>query len=809
MKKGASAVAALIVAVLVYAFWPENEDAAQPPVTYPREESAVANSREAKIEKPLTTELAVGSTPADGTLIAGIARHHHDGTGVPGVIVRAYDEHKDKSYEVVTNDAGAYALRELNPGDRGVDIRIEARTDVEGHHAVLVQPLKRLYPGDQWTAFDIEIVPNTGVVTGRVLGKQMAYYPNRVRTNIEALLSDLSNPAAEEAWRNVHSESTTPLAGVRVLLTLNRGRLQRDTVQFETITDTAGRYRFEGVPVGAGSVQAITEGRSVRLKDGFGHKDFKIADGEVLEIEDLILEADAVAVTGRVVDVDGRPILNARVNAEPVYNYEEGYRESRATITTTTNAYGEYTISGLRASSFNDAVGYLGTGFASDRGGTYLIRADAEGYAPAQVAVPVLQQKSVDFAIALYDAVRLSSRWPETKDEMGPPPSRPKQVFDDRSIQVGDLVLKTGATVAGYVVDTHDRPQANVEVQMVSEKPERYVGFHEYPVELDAVKTDVAGAFKISDVPELTYTFEVKNATGAVLRAHNEPLRVEDGTRYEDIEVVIESALDRGDIVANIVDVITGKPVSDFAVQIVELKSPQEPNPQYGHLHTYQDTGRFRLEGISAGDVTLEIHTEGYAPDRIQARVDAGALVELEIPLQRGGTLRGHTTRNGELAGSWVLIEGLVNGSGQSYGEGVYELPDLKPGTYTVKYTSQIEGGPVTTWDTEYRWVEIESGAETVADVDFGGTCTIEGGFSGPEGLRWFVQVYDASIPGDDKLRAMAGKFEETGQYIIDNLDAGTYTVSAIARTDEEVVLEDSRQVTLAPDETLTLDFSL
>ncbi|MEX2016014.1 MAG: carboxypeptidase-like regulatory domain-containing protein [Candidatus Hydrogenedentales bacterium] len=104
---------------------------------------------------------------------------------------------------------------------------------------------------------------------------------------------------------------------------------------------------------------------------------------------------------------------------------------------------------------------------------------------------------------------------------------------------------------------------------------------------------------------------------------------------------------------------------------------------------------------------------------------------------------------------------------------------------------------------------EVESGRETIIDVDFGGPSSIAGAFSRPEDLKWFVQVCDESIPADDKLRAMAGKFEETGRYVIDDLAPGTYMISAIARTDEDVVLEDSRQVTLAPGETLTLDFSL
>ena len=809
MKANVSAMVVLVVALVIYALWPGVEQKRSAPVTASSGEQE-ADTPAAPVTVASGADLPAPTPPIEvQTSVAGTARMRETGEPVAGVIVRAYDQHKDTFYETTTDEAGAYALRELHPGERGVDIGIEAHTELEGHHATLVHPLKRLYPGDQWTEFDIEIVPSTGVVTGRVLGKERVYFTNRVRSNIEALLSDLSIPATQQAWEDVSSEVIAPLDGIRVVLTLNQSHYRREIERIEARTDASGRYRIEGVPVGAGSVEVIPEGRSVSMKDGWIKREFRIADGEVLELDDLTLDADAVTVTGRVVDADGQPIPNAHVVAEPAPYYEEGYREGRATVAATTDDTGNYALPGLRPGSFNDAIDILESGFAA-AGGTYLVRADAPGFAPAQVAVPILQQKSVEFALALDEAVRHSSRWPELQDEMGPPAQRPRGVFSDDAMQLDDLVLHAGSSVSGVVVDTHGRAQAHAELRLISEKPERYVGFEPYPADPEAVKVEGTGAFAVTDIPAAVYRFEVTNDRGATLRARNEPLQVESAKRYDNVEVVIESTLDRGGIAGTITEALTNVPVTDFTVQIVELKSPDEPHPQYGSVNMFPDTGRFRIEGISAGDMIADIHAEGYAPERIEIRIEPGKFVELDIALHRGGTLRGRTSINGEIAGAWITIEGLANGFVQSYGdEGVYEMLNLKPGTYLVKYSNQIEGGPVTTWDTEYRWAEVESGRETILNVDFGGPCAIEGAFSGPEDLRWFVRVDDETIPVEDKFRAMAGKFEETGRYVIDNLAPGTYTVTGIVRKGEEIVAEDARLVTLAAGERLTLDFDL
>ncbi len=800
----------VIFAVLLaaYTLRPRSERPADLPRIETPEPTAVEKDALSLAERAPTTEF-YAPAPVYGTLISGTARYLDSGAPVPDVIVHAYDEHADSFHEVTTNERGEYALVDLNPGERGVDISLSTRTDVEGHHAAFVHPMKRLYPGDQWTRFDIEVSRNAGMVTGRVLGKTTNYSPELVRNNIEELMSDHSTPEYERALKSVLAEVNDPISGVRVILTSHGNPRPEPS---EAVTNASGEFLFDDLAPGGYVVYVAVEDRVVQTVGEPGRREFTIAHGEVITGLDLFVEPNPVALSGHVLDERGRGIAGAKVAALPYLSDVEGSKETRKAIETTTAEDGSFQFAGLRAGDFNDAMAYLYSGMALHEG-AYFILAQAEGYASERIIVPVLHRKSIDFSLAFVDAAKSSSRRQELADVLLTPIRQPERNFGDSTMSEVDIILQAESVVAGYIVDTKGQRVTESTIRLVPEKlPERRIAFESYPPEFEFSECGEGGSFQFVGVPAGTYQFEVFTESGGQQTAHNSPFRVTNSAVYEDIAVVVESPLDRGDITGTVIDGVKRQPLTEFKVHVESVESPSEPSPRYGNLTVDKEQSRFRLEGASMGVITLNVEAEGFATEHIQTRLEGGAAVELNIELQPEAVLRGRITKNGQLTRdhSHILIRDVPIAYQQADEQGLYTLKALKPGTYLAEYQLNMAGEDLGgTWATERRWVQVESGRETFVDVDFGGACSIEGSYSGPDGVPWTVEVYDESMPGEIKLCAGASGFRNLGRYEINGLQPGAYTVTGKAGTADATVAEVTHQVVLADGERLTLDFDL
>jgi protocatechuate 3,4-dioxygenase beta subunit len=116
-----------------------------------------------------------------------------------------------------------------------------------------------------------------------------------------------------------------PARGVTVILQMQTPGLSNAP---RAKTDESGRYHFTGVPAGRYSVFAVAPGYVSPEESDFSRrgKSLNLADGDKVENIDLEIKRGGV-ITGRVVDSQGRPVIEERVTLTRVdaNNKPQGY----------------------------------------------------------------------------------------------------------------------------------------------------------------------------------------------------------------------------------------------------------------------------------------------------------------------------------------------------------------------------------------------------------------------------------------------------------------------------------------------------
>jgi len=217
----------------------------------------------------------------------------------------------------------------------------------------------------------------------------------RISTPAVVLLSIVAVTAAGQQPTRVSGlvladDSGDPLANARVILTSpNQGRA--------VLTDRDGRF----VLALSSPPARVTVAAS---KTGYGRREVTAAMGETIEVR----LARGAAISGRVVDARGDPVMNARVVAETAASSTGAPVPGAAA--TVTDDRGEYRIGSLAAGTFKVAVITMGTPTRRDMpgGGVAILPSPIKTYYPdaatpdtAEVIrlTPGEDRPSIDFAV--------------------------------------------------------------------------------------------------------------------------------------------------------------------------------------------------------------------------------------------------------------------------------------------------------------------------------------------------------------------------------------------------------------------------
>ena len=188
------------------------------------------------------------------------------------------------------------------------------------------------------------------------------------------------------------------------------------------------------------------------------------------------------------------------------------------------------------------------------------------------------------------------------------------------------------------------------------------------------------GHFEYNGVPAGVYTVH--------FRAPSHGSAKIDGVRIEAGEVIDlgEVVLAMGSKVAGVViDSVTGEPIEKALVSIIRgFRGGKNANrSQHTDVH-----GRFSLEGLSGGDVTLRIRHEDYVQSEFAANSDIADDISLE--LDPGSEVIGSVLDNDgqPVKGMKVYLVGdraSVNQNSSSDQNGRFHFKNVAPGRYDVR----------------------------------------------------------------------------------------------------------------------------
>jgi len=519
-------------------------------------------------------------------------------------------------------------------------------------------------------------------------------------------------PGAAVAGRAVEPDGA-PLPGVAVrifegLEPDGRWVSREDRgVARETVSDDDGRFLARHLAAGTYDVELRIEGRAPRLLPGV-EPPAGVEEEAVLDLGEVVLEP-GVALEGRVVDAEGEPVAEAKVEIGGFPSHSGlGSRQPSGLSAreTATDVDGRFRIEDL----------------ASDTRVT--VRVEAEGLLPTSVPGVELPTAS-PLEIRLERGARLFGRVVSLGGSPVPtaavrpilevPKSYPQPTetdddggFDFKALPAGQLTLEVqatgfvprrlsglstaegrdvgpieirldpGARIDGRVLDPYGVPVVGARVR---------VGFRlEWGGSGQSVSTRKDGRFEISGgVPPGEIEIVARYGDLAVRR------EIDLGPAGATVELILEP---RQGLTGRVIDP-EGTPVGGARVEA----RPLEPDRVSSYTSVQTDRrGRFHLE-LEPGKYRVAASEQGFVEAVLEpVVVEEGPPREIELRLQRGATIFGRLTGLEAEELSQVELRGVSEAGtrmvkGKADYAGGYRLSGLQPGSWSVQ--ARIEGQSV------------------------------------------------------------------------------------------------------------------
>ena len=183
-------------------------------------------------------------------------------------------------------------------------------------------------------------------------------------------------------------EVSSPVPGAMV-------SAKSDSVTKKTNTDAKGKFKFTGLPSGDYEVFAeVSSGAKSKQMATLKPVRVYLRGSTLSASVQIPIRSDLVAIRGRIMDVEGRPIVGAKVHGEP-FPMPESAEATPPARSAVSGADGTYELSGFAPKSIHQIAGYLvgGDPTRDDAGGYNIpfyvkVYADANGFVQDKTSVP-------------------------------------------------------------------------------------------------------------------------------------------------------------------------------------------------------------------------------------------------------------------------------------------------------------------------------------------------------------------------------------------------------------------------------------
>jgi 5-hydroxyisourate hydrolase-like protein (transthyretin family) len=305
----------------------------------------------------------------------------------------------------------------------------------------------------------------------------------------------------------------------------------------------------------------------------------------------------------------------------------------------------------------------------------------ASGYCTGETALPLFSHQLMQVALE-YEQESLKKQTADTlQGRQIRYPVVKLPVGHGNLITGVDFVLPPAASISGRVVDPRGNNYLSPEEEKTSStyiylKSDKVIQeFNKNPLNPEpqpfplprGVPLGKGSCFKFENVPDGAYRFSISTnrlnentKEQMIMKSRSGEVTVREGEALQDVTVVVESRADFGGITGHVVDAWTGEPVKSLAVRVLQVESPEEPNPQKGfplakESDEYRDAtgpvrspgdtnlpdGDFTVTNVSPGKVTLALLASGYQTVQTEVQVSSGQTTEQTFKLGEGGKLSG------------------------------------------------------------------------------------------------------------------------------------------------------------------------
>lgn len=582
-------------------------------------------------------------------------------------------------------------------------------------------------------------------------------------------------------------------------------------------TDTAGRYRLEGLARGLYDVSAVVRGF------GRAHQ----GEAKVGSKVELFLFPGA-SVSGTVIGPDGKPVAGALVGAEG--NLHIGFPETPAVKT---DVRGRFELLGLKP-------------------GSYTVVAQREGFAPG-IAMDVLvaSQEDATTTVALATGTAVGGRLigpskrpvaglvrVEELDGRAPPvvlavrfrveagrsgwfhldalPRGSHTISVEApgfapvrvgvevpgngpTVNLGDIRLESGITIRGHVRDETGQPIADA---MVSASP--LAGVRTAQGAEGRSQTD--GSYVLAGLSRIGYSVGV-SASGFASAVR----RMEAGTDDADFALV------RAGIITGTVIDDAGRPIDSFQVAAQAAESSERwPSSESGAT----GEGRFSLEDLPQGTYVLTVSAPDRAPGTLSGvKVRSGATTDVgRLTLAQGGMIRGQVV-SGEgtpIPGATVLVQD-ASGRTRVWAAGSHGMTDAG-GTFELRGvprgTLELEATHPTFVTARVAGIEVDP-VKGVAEarIVMGRGGRIEGRAGQRNGAMASGIFAQATTNGPDESSSaepLIVPIGPDGRFDIDRVPPGRVSVALLRRATSGIFENlQSKQAEVHEGETVDVEFAL